>query len=454
MLKEGEKILIGISGGPDSVCLFHILRELKPFYRLRLHLVHFNHKLRGRESDKDAEFVRRLASSYKVPVTIKSLDIRRLAKEKKISVEDAARQARYEFFIRISKWTNSKKIATAHTKDDQAETVLMRLLRGSGATGLSGIPPVRTQDGCVIIRPLLDCRKREILKFLKEEGLPYRIDASNLKTEYLRNSIRLRLIPYLERYNPQIKETLANSGEILSTISDYIQKSGKLGLKSCAVFDRGEIALSQRRLKRYHPAIQYEIVRQALERLKGNSASIAYSRWMEIKELMGKRGSRARVFLPDNLQVSKEYDSLIARRSIKQDKLSFSLLPLPVPGKKVLPGFNLTVASGIITLKEFKKSHKNKQTAFFDYAKIKSPLGVRFRETGDRIVPLGMKGSKKLHDLFVDEKIPLNERDKIPLVISGSDIIWVCGVRQSEQAKVIPHTQEVLKLLLTGGFNG
>src|SRR3989304_8936645 len=221
MLQKGDRVIVACSGGPDSVALLHLLNQIKEKYDLKLFVAHINHKLRGQESDEDERFVKRLAQNLRLDSYARSFDVARIARKKKLSLEEAAREVRYEYLNKLALRLRATKISLGHNADDQAETVLMRLIRGTGALGLTGMSIVRGK----IIRPLLQIKREEIEEFLKEQNLGSRIDSSNLRQDYLRNRIRLELLPHLKRnYNPKIIDTLNRTASILSAQEDYLEK--------------------------------------------------------------------------------------------------------------------------------------------------------------------------------------------------------------------------------------
>jgi len=310
MLIAEERVVVAFSGGPDSVALFHLLRSLKKELKLEIYLAHLNHMLRGRESDADAAFVRRIAGRYKVPVFIQAKDIRALAKKEKRSVEDAARKARYGFLLNVARQTGAKKIALGHQRDDQAETLLMRFIRGSGPRGLAGIPPVRRVGNRLIIRPLIEVSRKEITSYLNQCRIKYRTDSSNLKTDYLRNRIRIKLLPLLEKeYNPNVRQTLFNLVEILRSNYEYIQMLARKGYRDCLkVKGKNAISLSLSKLKCYPPALQSEIIRLLIEQLKGK---IDYKHWQDIEGLLSDKPTGSVVHLPASLRAEKGYREII-----------------------------------------------------------------------------------------------------------------------------------------------
>lgn len=382
MLSKGDRVLVALSGGPDSVCLLYVLRELG----LKLYIAHLNHGLRGKESDTDQRFCEDLGRRLGIPVYTKKVKIKKN--------EETGRNARYKFLEETSRRIGATKIALGHNADDQAETVLMRLLRGAGTRGLSGIPPVRG----IIIRPLINVWREEILDYLKKKDIAYRIDSTNLGTDYFRNRIRHELIPYLSKYNPNIKNILRNTGRNMAMLSD----------------------------------IRQELIIRAGKKLGVNLSS------EHVDDILSMNKE---IFLPKGIVARKEYDKLVFFK--KSPKKSFRV-ELPVPGKARIPKYNILISS--MLCKKPKKITRKSFEVMLDYDKISRPLIVRNRRPGDTFQPIGLRGKKKLKKIFIDEKIPERLRDTIPLVVSGKDICWIPGYRIGEKFKIDSNTVRVVRL--------
>ncbi len=461
MLSLGDRVVVGVSGGPDSVALLHILKELAPQLRISLSLAHLNHRFRGKDSDKDAEYVQELALKLGLPIIVESRDVPAFIKEESLSPEDGARRARYDFFNKVVTRLKANKVALGHNADDQAETVLMRLLRGSGREGLGGIPPVRDLEvqslpkGSLrdkskvqsqkiqIIRPLIETTREEIEKYLKENKIKARLDASNIKPIYLRNRIRLKLLPLLAKYNPNIKSVLVRTAQVLEEEDRYLERIVSKNLKRIVKKGREGITLDIIKFSFLSLSIQRRILRKTLGAIKGNKLDIQLSHIDDVIDLLKARG-KVSLDLPGNILVTKEYRKLSLGSKREKRALSFNY-PLKVPGITKIPEIGLLFRTKV--LKERPRVLKGVlKKVYFDRQRIKAPLFLRNREAGDRFQPLGMKGSKKLKDFFIDEKIPLKEREKIPLLVRGKEIVWVVGHRISDKAKVTNKTEKVLMI--------
>ncbi|MFH1868221.1 MAG: tRNA lysidine(34) synthetase TilS [Candidatus Omnitrophota bacterium] len=456
MIKKGMRVLLCVSGGPDSVAMLHALNSMKKDLGIELIILHMNHKLRGIESDRDEDFVKSMARRLRLQAVTHSEDIKKLASDNKRSLEDMARRARYGFFLKAARDLNADLIATAHTRDDQAETLLMRLLRGSGLRGLRGILPKRSHGGTIIIRPLIDISRREIESYLKRKRLRPRIDSSNLRTDFFRNKVRLKLIPLLEKdYSPKIKELLYNLSQVTEKDYEY------LNLKQDEVFKRyarkrrtGAVAISLKVFKKSHLSLQRAFVRKAVESLTGSMDDIDFRHSREIENLVYHRPVGSIVHMPSGVECEKSKSDIIffynRKRSVSRYRPETA--QLSIPGKTVFgrKKINAKILSGSDRFSSiFNKDRKKNSNSceFFDMDKLKMPLKLRYRYPGDRMRPFGMRSHKKISDIFIDEKIPLSRRKNVPLVVSSDgDLIWLCGMRMSDKFRVSEKTKRVLKL--------
>ena len=313
MLKCNDRVVVAVSGGPDSTALIYLLNKLKKKWRLYLHIAHLNHMLRYDEAESDSVFVENLARKLKLPVTCKSVKVKDFARKEKLSVEEAARNLRYDFFLKVAKENCAPKIALGHNRDDQAETVLMRFLRGSGISGLRGIPAKRPLEDCLIIRPLIEIKRKEIMHFLSLKDIPYRCDSSNLKNLYFRNRIRNELIPYLEKsFNPNIKEMLVNFAENVSEDFDFLQKAAQSRFRAARKTCSGaEVAVNVKKFFALHKALQKLGARLAIKELKGDTRLIDYRHWKELEDLLGKRPPNSIVDLPGGISAVKKSGNLV-----------------------------------------------------------------------------------------------------------------------------------------------
>ena len=452
LLKDGDRVLACVSGGPDSIALLHLLVELCRYYDIEIFVAHLNHMLRGKEADADAEFVRKTADDLSLPFIAEKIDVKNIAKTRCMSIEEAAREARYDFYSRAAGKLNADKIATGHTRDDQAETVLMRLLKGSGSLGLSGIPYKRRFGDFWIIRPLLDATRKEIERYLKANRIPSRTDASNLETVYFRNKIRNALIPVLERYfNPNIKEGLSSMAATLSDESSFLTDLAAKKLKRIGRRTKRDMELRTKDFTREHVALQRLIVRQVIAGLKGDLKSISYRHWQGIEAII--KGSEAKsINLPGGIKAIKNRGKLIFTTKHRQQAnpgRPGKAVTLKVPGDAFIPELGIRIKAEVV---KSRPDFKNKKTKNIEYANgdlAGSRLSIRTRRAGDRMKPLGMTCYKKLHDIFIDDKIALKRRNRVPIVISRNKILWAAGVKLSDEFRVDGDTKKIVKLSVT-----
>ena len=439
MFSPGDRVLVGVSGGPDSVCLLHILNRCRKEMVLSLHVVHINHGIRKRESKREEKFVSHLAGRMGLPITVKSLDVPSYARRKKLTVEEAARDMRYSALERLAGKLNAKKIALGHTASDQVETVLMHLLRGSGPQGLSGISPVRKLGSTAVVRPLIEVNREEILSYLKKNKLTFCLDSSNRKTEYFRNRIRLKLLPLLRKnYNKNIDGALLRLSEILKEENAYWERVVERVLGKVVSWEAEKILIDFKRFLRYNVIVQ----RRILYRLFGGIVSL--NQIEAIRSLAQKSSQGKRIYLGKRFSVRKEGNFLIFSSSPERRFKKFNY-PLRVPGKNEIEGLNLTLNTRIVDF--YPVSEKETNTAYFDIDKINfKKLLLRNRREGDRFRPFGLRGTKKLSDFFIDRKIPRRLRDRVPLLVEGEDILWVVGIRRADKARITEDTKKILEV--------
>jgi len=443
LIEKGDKVLVAVSGGPDSTALLLALNGLKQSFGLKLKIAHLDHMFRSKDETKnDHEYVSALAKRLSIPLVYKRIDVPAYAGETGLSLEEAAREKRYGFLLEAAREVRAKKIALGHTLDDQAETVLMRLIRGSGSGGLRGMPPMRPLDGAFIVRPLIEVWRKEVEEYLKGTGIRPRQDATNLMRKFLRNRIRHELMVLLKKYNPNIKEVLARSAQNLScdyeVLSDLIDKT----FMGCAKIKGDCVTVSLKRLKGKKAGIRRGILRKAIEASKGSLRGIDYSHIEDIEDLM--KAGKGAMDLPGRIRVTRTKHELVFGRTKAEAALPKVWRRIPVPGTTFIPELKLTFDARFTESRA--KRGKPRTAECMDFGKIKEPLYIRTWEKGDRFRPLGMAREKKLQDFFVDQKVPRGKRGRVPLLVSGKDIIWVCGLRLSDAVKITGGTKRILKV--------
>lgn len=436
MLQEGDIVLIGLSGGPDSVCLSVILDEVRDNFNLSLHAVYINHGLRPEESGAEEAFCKRFCDSLGVGFHVEKLDVKGHAERNRGNIQETARELRYEVFEKAADEKKATKIALAHNADDQAETVLMRLIRGAGRKGLSGIPPVRGK----IIRPLLDIRREDIEKFLSGKQIRFVTDSSNLKTEYLRNRLRLEVIPLLKKDNPSVTESINRTADISREEERYLEIATTKTLMRLITRKTDEsIELFLTPLMNIDKAILRRVLRRALGEI-GAERGIELVHIDDIIHLINESRSGDVITLPKGIRAIKSYSTLLLT---KGEKTGIQPQDIEVPGTISLDETGLTLISELLD-----KSTENngRDVSAFDYDSLTSPLKVRKRKDGDFFYPAGFGKRKKLQDFFVDEKVPREMRDSVPIVVSGEDIIWVAGYRADDRFVAKEGTKRFLVL--------
>ena len=483
LLAPGDGIVVGVSGGPDSVCLLHLLLQLRQELDLRLHVAHLHHGARGAEADGDAEFVAALAAEWGLPVTVERQDVPALASKHKLAFEEAARRVRYAFLARVAGEIGVHKIAVGHNGDDQAETVLMHFLRGAGPAGLRGMLPsttitdyrllepfiqspivrlsahdeVSNLQSLAIIRPLLEISRAEIEHYCADQGLAPRFDRSNLDTTYFRNRLRHELLPLLESYNPNVRARLRRTAEVVAADYELLAQLREQAWAR-AVREEGEetITFDLVGWRGLPVALQRATLRQAAYRLRKSLRDVDFchveqARWVGLR---GKTGAQAT--LPMGLAFVVDYDTLTVGNvgdigPLPDEPLLWSEEPLLVqmPGTARLPQSKWVLRARDLDEWDAAQIAANTDpwTAYFDADVLVGPLVLRSRRRGDRFRPQGMGGgSTKLSAFMINLKIPRAYRDRVPLLVAGEEIVWVCGRRIGEGFAIGPETQRVARL--------
>ncbi|MFA4827886.1 MAG: tRNA lysidine(34) synthetase TilS [Thermodesulfovibrionales bacterium] len=438
MLREKDRVLAGLSGGPDSVCLLLLLNQLKDEYKLDLHAIYIDHGLRPEEIPAEIKFCKKLCENLNISFITKSVDVISYAKELGLNKQEAARELRYKAFDEIAFEKGANKIAIAHNADDQAETFFMRILRGSGQKGLSGIPPLRGK----IIRPLIEIERNEIEEFLKSSSQSYVVDSSNIKKDYFRNWLRLSVMPEFQRKNPDLINTISRMSDIIREEDNYLELIvTKTLMKLIPKKTDKTIELFLVPLENMDRVILRRVLRRAIDAVKG-LRGISFIHIEDIIGLIKNGDSGDRLYLPKGIRVIKGYSTLILTSDLPVKLGTYSL---EVPGEVILREAGILIKSSIEEHRAEGKAQE-KSVAIFDADKVKAPLTIRARKNGDFFYPAGFGKKKKLQDFFVDEKAPRDERDKIPLVLSGENIVWIAGYRGDERFKITSDTKKIVLL--------
>jgi tRNA(Ile)-lysidine synthase len=471
MLSEDDCVLIGLSGGPDSVCLAVILDKVKKEFNLTLHAVYVDHGLRPDETENEKNFCREFCNKLGINFFSESVDVKSHSKRNRINIQEAARELRYMAYNNVAAQVQAKKIALGHNADDQAETLLMMLFRGSGRKGLSGIPPVRNsgdrvqdsgfsaKNNIVIIRPLIESERSEIEEFmLKNAGgydntpagaedrspRPFVVDSSNLKSDYFRNWVRLNVMNELKKKNPALIRNICRTMDIIREEDEYLEvivTKTLMRLISRKSSDTIDLFLTP--LLTIERPILRRVLRRALDATEG-LRGISSVHIKDIISLIRTGASGDRKYLPGGIRVLRDYSIL---------KVT-SAPPVKIDDYEIDPPCDIVIREAGISIKALfeKKSpvqNENKYSVALDAEAMIFPLKVRHRKNGDFFYPRGFGGRKKLQDYFVDEKISRDERDSIPLIVSGNDIVWIAGYRADERFRITEKTEKVLRIIIS-----
>ena len=435
LLLGGEHVLVAVSGGADSLALLYALYWLRKEHALKLTIAHLDHGIRA-DTGEDLKVVRRAAEDLGLPLVYEKQDVPALARGRKLNLEEAARIVRQEFLERAAGEVGAAKIALGHTRTDLAETVLLHLLRGTGPGGLRGLlwesPPY--------IRPLLSCSRGETRAFCREHAIPFHDDPTNQDTRYLRNAIRLELLPLLSRYNPRAEEALARAAELWAEAEEALNWAARRALEELEAEDGLDLV----GLRGLPPGVQALAVRAFLAEKLGGTRRLERVHIEEILRLVGAEKT-GEVALPGGIPARVSRNRLIVGRAPARKTVPIPPRELPIPGELELPelGWRLQV---VLIPRPESLVPPSPFVAYLDPAKLRPPLFVRTRRPGDRLRPLGMAGEKKVKALLMEAKVPREERDTWPLVCDGAGIVWVVGIRIADEYKVGPETRQVLKL--------
>ena len=450
LFKFGETIVVGVSGGPDSICLLHVLFTLREKLNLIIHVVHVNHMLRGKESDEEERYVKNFCSKRNIAVFSVSKNVKEMSQKEKISLEEAGRIVRYKELEDYSKKVGATKICTAHNKNDWAETVLLNIIRGSGLSGLKGISIKAGKT----VRPLLNIRREDIEAYCEKHSLNPKIDSSNLKDIYTRNKIRLKVIPEIEKNTGvDVVNSLTKMSELLNDDDDFLNAYAKKCYRNFVISKKaGEIILSLDKIKNQHVSIISRILRNALCEILGSVNNIES---IHIKDAIniiftGKTGGE--IHLPRNIKVTKSYEHIkivLQDTKGKKNKKIFNK-KVKVPCDTSIADENIKIKAKVEdankNIAKYVDNKKESLVQYFDFKKTGEYIDIRNRKVGDVFKPLNFKGKKTLKNFYIDEKIPRETRSSIPLVAKGKEIIWIVGYGISDRFKITSKTKKILVL--------
>jgi tRNA(Ile)-lysidine synthase len=433
---ETASILVAVSGGVDSVVLLHLLTRIAPELGLEIQAAHLDHGIRA-ASGRDADFVSQLCRQWGCPCHTEQRDVPALAKEQKISLEMAGREVRREFLEQLAAGQQADLVALAHHRDDQVETFMLRLIRGSGQSGLGGM---HIQAG-LWWRPLLTCSRAQILEYAQQNQLAWVEDETNRDPTYLRNRIRNQLVPQLLTINPRFGERIAETTRQIQLEEDYWQEQVATGFQHLAAVSEEGVSLSRSGLLQLHPALRMRLYREALRRVRGDLLKVEAVHLRAIDELVVGVPPQVQIDLP-SAWVARRYQRLWFCCCAPAEPQPFCL-ELPLPGRLELPDGRLLEATIV-----GRGQGESATTAEFSLPEIDAPLLVRSWCAGDRFAPLGMDGHKRLKRFFAERRLSFEERARTPLLVAADTILWVIGQRRSRHAQVTPEDRRILRLCL------
>jgi tRNA(Ile)-lysidine synthase len=476
LLSPGETVVVGVSGGPDSLCLLHLLCRLRADFSLSLHVAHLHHGLRGADADADARFVRDLAADWGLPCTVERIAVPALAEEHGLAFEEAARRARYSFLSRVASELGAQTIAVGHNADDQAETVLMHFIRGSGLAGLRGMLPKTPLSGYrlldvqspdprfpdfpipILIRPLLDTPRADIEAYCDFYGLEFRFDRSNLDTTYFRNWLRHEVLPLLEQHNPGVKDVLRRTAQVVAADYALLRSLLEEAWADVVREEGGRITFDLAAWRALPTSLQRSTLREAIRRLRRSLRNINFVHVEDALQVACDGATGDQATLPQGLMLTLGYDDfVIADADLAEPLPDWPLLkPESAPVRVHVPGLTkLPDADWALEVRAIDRTNlpvdweanADPWLAFLDAGAAGEELWLRTRRPGDRFQPLGMEGhTVKLGDFLTNEKVPRAVRDWMPLLVGKEGILWVCGQRLDERVRVRDSSKLVLIL--------
>ncbi|TCZ74334.1 tRNA lysidine(34) synthetase TilS [Paenibacillus albiflavus] len=459
LIEQGDTVVVAVSGGSDSVALLHILNQMKKQHGWQLVVAHVNHNFRKEESAQEAVYVQELAASLELPCEVGVIDVPAYIEQTSLNSQVAAREKRYEFLHQVANKYEANRIALAHHADDQAETVLMRLLRGTGPSGLAGILPSRLEKNVQLIRPLLRINKEALIAYCEEMHITYYEDSSNKLRKYFRNEIRLDVMPYLQQFNEHFPDALVRLADMMRAEDEHMEHETIHAAKELVTLKDGEYSIARSLFIQRSIALQRRVIKLILNYLVSSDKLLDFIRIDHIRKMIVRDSpTTQRISLDRDVHVIREYDQVIFVKKILETESFYYLIDQPKMQA------DISVISSVVALQvldvhedQFKEGmpidssgRTDCQEAWFDLNEVHFPLIVRSRMNGDRIEPYGLNGSKKVKNMLIDAKVPPRQRERIPLIVDQGDrVLWIPGLRRSRHALVDANkTKRILHIKL------
>lgn len=456
LLSADDHVVVGVSSGPDSLALLHLLLGLGKLddWNLKLHIAHLNHQLRGSDAEADAAFVQAAADSYSISCSIETRDIAKLVEVGSGGVEEISRRERYAFFERVCLQTGAKVVAVGHHADDHAETILQRIIRGTGLRGLAGIPqsrPISPGSDIRLIRPLLRMTRASLRKYLSDEGVAFREDATNASIEPTRNRIRHVILPQIEEsINPQVRDALVRLGEQAAWVQEYLGETVQRTFESLIISHTDqELVLNVEALGRKSRIVQTELIRLGYRSFGLGEQDLSFAHLSAALDLVADRASGKQLQLPQGMTLEKSYHRLVFSFPSDEPREEIAAqIAIHLPGKTMLPIRRLQIDCSLATLTENDvrclRHNAEKMQECIDLDAVHPPLVVRKRKPGDRFFPLGAPGSKSLSDFLSDAKVDPKARERVAVLCDQLGPIWVIGYRIDDRVKLTALTRRAL----------
>ena len=445
MLEAGDRVLLGVSGGPDSVALLHLLHSKAVEYGIHLHVVHVHHMLRP-EADAEARYVEQLAMQYNIPFRLYKVDVAQYAQIHKMSLEQAGHAVRFQCFHDAKAHWNINKLALGHHRDDRAESVMLHMIQGCGPDGLCAMPPIDmwdASDDSKLIRPFAHVSKEKIVQYCIDEGLHYYIDATNLEPDFLRNRIRLELLPQMKQYNPQIAEALVRLQDVCGAEVDYLTQQVEQVWVQHSVINTASVQFPAEVFRVQHVALQRRLLRRMYQAWNGNTENLSFSQIEQMLSIAMHYDGTQAVDLANGAQFSRRYNTLYmsAKENPKQNI------------EPVLWDTNMqticTIWNGTIAIEQdafYDGQNRDVYTIYADADKLSAQLVIRTRRQGDAIQLSGAGGHKSIKKFLIDKKVPKDIRDLLPMVVSEGRIVWIPGLYKADFIGVTEQTKRICKL--------